>query len=577
MSLALIKSEIERFLADTEPAVLCITGAWGVGKTFAWNRYLQEAQTRQAIGLDHYAYVSLFGNNSLDELKYAVFENTIATTGIGIEPSLETLRTNALAVTKRITKKSLGMFQQLPIVKGHVGGLGPIWYLAVSRTIICIDDIERRGKNLDLRDVLGLVTQLKEQKHRKVCLILNDEALNESQNEFRTYFEKVVDTQLAFAPSPEEATGIALDPKQANSKWLTHCCVILGIANIRLIKKIERAVQQVTPFLNSSHVKVADQAIQSLALFAWSLYEPQRAPTPEFLGDRATYIVREKRDQIGPREAAWNALLDTYGFLAMDEFDSALLAGLRNRYFDQAVIRQHAMALDRTLQSAEAGDSIREAWKRYHDSFDDDQEQTLDAIYSAFVANIRHVDVLNLSQTVAFFKELGRPEQAAEMLEAYLAAHRDNPAVFDIENNPFRNRITDPDVIHAFQQQQNAVAAQTDAAAILRSMAERRGWHPDDLAILANVSVDEYWRIFKEHRGDVLHGIINMCLQFREQADNQGIIAERARAALERIGRESAMNALRVSKYGIKVGAPRKAETAPQPKDRESANGDQAP
>jgi hypothetical protein len=108
-------------------------------------------------------------------------------------------------------------------------------------------------------------------------------------------------------------------------------------------------------------------------------------------------------------------------------------------------------------------------------------------------------------------------------------------------------------------------------------MAERRGWHPDDLAILANVSVDEYWRIFKEHRGDVLHGIINMCLQFREQADNQGIIAERARAALERIGRESAMNALRVSKYGIKVGAPRKAETAPQPKDRESANGDQAP
>jgi hypothetical protein len=225
MSLALIKSEIERFLADSEPAVLCITGAWGVGKTFAWNRYLRDAQTRRAIGLAHYAYVSRFGNNSLDELKYAIFENTIATTGIGIEPSLETLRTNALAVTKRITKKSLGMFQQLPIVKGHVGGLGPIWYLAVSRTIICIDDIERRGKNLELRDVLGLITQLKEQKHCKVCLILNDEALNESQNEFRTYFEKVVDIQLAFAPSPQEATGIALDPKQANSKWLTRCCV----------------------------------------------------------------------------------------------------------------------------------------------------------------------------------------------------------------------------------------------------------------------------------------------------------------------------------------------------------------
>ena len=209
MSLPLIKSEIERFLEDKKPTVLCITGAWGVGKTFAWNRYLKDAQTREAIGLEHYAYVSLFGNNSLDELKYAIFENTVATTGIGIEPSLETLRTNALAVTRRITKKSLGMFQQLPFVKGYVGGLGPLWYLAVSRTIVCIDDIERRGKNLDLRDVLGLVTQLKEQKHCKVCLILNDEALNESQSEFQTYFEKVVDMQLAFAPSPKEATGIA--------------------------------------------------------------------------------------------------------------------------------------------------------------------------------------------------------------------------------------------------------------------------------------------------------------------------------------------------------------------------------
>src|SRR5260370_20793776 len=123
------------------PPSFALSVTWGVGKTFAWNRYLQDAQTRRAIGLDHYAYVSLFGNNSLNELKYAIFENTIATTGIGIEPSLETLRTNALAVTKRITKKSLGMFQQLPIVKGHVGGLVPIWYLAVSRTIICIDDI----------------------------------------------------------------------------------------------------------------------------------------------------------------------------------------------------------------------------------------------------------------------------------------------------------------------------------------------------------------------------------------------------------------------------------------------------
>jgi hypothetical protein len=556
MSLALIKTEIQRFLAQTEPAVLCVTGAWGVGKTFAWKRYLQESQTRDAIGLDKYAYISLFGNNSLDELKYSIFENTIGAKEIGIEPSLETLRTNAAAVMKQITRKSLGIFQQLPLVKSHVGGLGPLWYMAVSRTIICIDDIERRGKNLELRDILGLVTQLKEQKHCKICLILNEEALNESQLEFQTHLEKVVDTKLVFAPSPEEATAIALNFDRQNSKLLADCCITLGVANIRLIKKIERAVDEVTPLLSSFHAKVLNQAIQSLALFAWSLYEPQRAPTLAFLDARAIYIVKEKRDQIGPREAAWNALLDTYGFIAMDDFDSALLAGMRNGYFDQDVIRERATALDINLRSADSSSSVRDAWAYYHDSFDDNQDQALDAIHAAVLANIQHIDVVNLNGTVGFFKELGRPQHAAEMLERYVVANRESLADFDLEEFTFRNHITDPDVIQVLKTQ-NVIRTQDDPAAILRSMAERRGWHPNDLATLATVPVEEYRRIFKAHRGAVLRGIVNICLQFMTEPGDQGIIAERARAALRQIGDESPINALRVSKYGVKVGPTR--------------------
>jgi hypothetical protein len=51
--------------------------------------------------------------------------------------------------------------------------------------------------------------------------------------------------------------------------------------------------------------------------------------------------------------------------------------------------------------------------------------------------------------------------------------------------------------------------------------------------------------------------MISMCLQFRSQggeSDHQGIIAARARAALALIASESPMNALRVSKYGVKPG-----------------------
>ncbi len=134
--------------------------------------------------------------------------------------------------------------------------------------------------------------------------------------------------------------------------------------------------------------------------------------------------------------------------------------------------------------------------------------------------------------------------------------------MFNLANHAFLNNITDPDLLQAFEQQHAvASAGQTDPAAILRGMAERRGWHPDDLAILATVPVDGYHRIFKEHYGDVLHGMISICLQFRSQggesddhseSKDQGIIATRARAALALIASESPMNALRVSKYGTR-------------------------
>jgi hypothetical protein len=124
-----------------------------------------------------------------------------------------------------------------------------------------------------------------------------------------TYFEKVIDTRLRFAPTPQEAAGVTLDSQQPGTPTIARCCALLGIANIRLIKKIERAVQQVTPLLGAFHPKIAEQARQSIALFAWSIYEPQRAPTPELLNERSIYIVKEKRDQIGAREAESPSLM----------------------------------------------------------------------------------------------------------------------------------------------------------------------------------------------------------------------------------------------------------------------------
>ena len=62
-------------MASDEPEVICITGRWGVGKTFAWKKLLQQAADTAQIKLNSYSYVSLFGVNSLDQAKLSVFKN----------------------------------------------------------------------------------------------------------------------------------------------------------------------------------------------------------------------------------------------------------------------------------------------------------------------------------------------------------------------------------------------------------------------------------------------------------------------------------------------------------------------
>jgi len=85
VSLAPLELEIKRFLAVDTPEVICVRGKWGVGKTFAWNRYLTAARGSGAIKLERYSYVSLFGINSLEELRYAIFENTTSGSDLTIE------------------------------------------------------------------------------------------------------------------------------------------------------------------------------------------------------------------------------------------------------------------------------------------------------------------------------------------------------------------------------------------------------------------------------------------------------------------------------------------------------------
>jgi hypothetical protein len=571
MAIELLLKEIQRFLASREPEVLCVTGDWGVGKTFAWNRYLHDAKAAGKIALKRYAYVSLFGVNSLDALKYSIFESSVGSDAIGIQPNLQTLHTNTVAVAKQLGRKSFGFIQQIPFMKNYVGTL-PIWFFSVSDTIICLDDIERRGTSLSFRDVFGLTLTLKEQKNCKVVLILNSEAVIEDADErkaFDIFLEKVVDVRLAFAPSPQECVSIALAPDTPAIRQLAENCVALGISNIRVIRKIERLVRRLAPLLEKYDDNVLTQAVQSLALLGWSFYEPGKAPPLEFLKSRRPFDymkTQQQTDMLGLKrvepvtdeKASWNALLDAYGFVHMDEFDRLLLDGVRNGYFDEAKIQNLAAPLDRQARAAKADSSLKQAWSLYHDSFDDNEKDVVDAIYTSYMGNVQFISPMNFDGTVRVLKTLGRTDLAAEAIRCYFEQHKDVSSFADIQETPFAAEIKDPDVLSAFNEKLAAISSQADPATILLNIAKNQGWGPDDITVLSNLPIDEYYKIFKSKREQDLARVISACLLFDRVAgatDAQKEIPRRAKAALKRIGLESPLNALRMTKYGMQLDA----------------------
>lgn len=58
--------------APAQGSSLALTGPWGTGKTYLWDRVVREVAREERLGRKHYAYVSLFGLDSLADVKAAL-------------------------------------------------------------------------------------------------------------------------------------------------------------------------------------------------------------------------------------------------------------------------------------------------------------------------------------------------------------------------------------------------------------------------------------------------------------------------------------------------------------------------
>jgi hypothetical protein len=559
MSTAIVRAEIERFIQSSAPEVLCISGRWGVGKTYSWQTFFTEAETAAKVGVGRYAYVSLFGLTSLGELRNAIVENTV--------PVASRSAPDASSLHGMFRKGEEYARRSRPLLEIAAGALrmrdaGDALYraafLSVRKQMICFDDLERAGKALEMRDILGLASMLREQRKCKVVLLLNKEQTEPEQSEeLERQLEKVVDSFLVFEPTSAEASAIAIAGTDAVAERLRDRLVALDVTNMRVMKKIERWARLLEAELKGVGPDVVDRAVATVVLAGWCFLQPDLAPPLDFVRKyNSTSGLFRRGDEL-EESRLWRQVLAGYGYGATGELDLAIIDGVAVGYFRSDDLRDAAQVLAERLRRSGREDSFSQAWELFHSSLTTDDDVILDAMFAGALENIGEIAPVNMNSAVRFMRRYGRGEQASELVERYIEANRGKPDFFSRWRRFFHDDPVDQELLTAMEAERTAVVDARDPAEMLKQMALSGSFNPaEDSARLSRLSVDELVQLFDDHAADDIKGMMEWADRLAEQPG-----AERLRASLDealaRIASRSPMRADRLRSWGIlRAGGP---------------------
>ncbi|WP_156313551.1 hypothetical protein [Erythrobacter sp. SG61-1L] len=559
MSLAVVEEEVRRFLSDKTPEVLCIKGKWGVGKTFGWRAFLRKARDDKKLALDSYSYVSLFGLNSLDDLRFALFERTVTGKNIGEDPT---------PLTFKSVIKDRDIWRKLkPIAQGAAGvfNLGSVTdalakgaTLFVRDQLICFDDLERAGTGLGTREVLGLASLLKEERHCKVVLLLNDEEHRE-KDEFTLQLEKVADVTLNFVPTPAEAATIALTSDQLLLDLLKPRIEELGIINIRVIRKIERLAQRLVALLQGYDAVIVSEAVATLVLASWSVQQPSLAPTIEFLRGYNELMMSAHFGEkpADPDTERFQKMIADYPFKWANDLDHAVMDGAEAGYFVETNIKEAADRVSIELKRNNRNSDYSRTWQElYHGSLATDDDEFLDALHRNAIKDAGITNAVNINSAIYMLRDAGRPDQAAEVVDAFMLAHADErPEFFDLSDHFSRSDSIEDGLRDAFEAARAEYVDPRDPLDVLREIGARQGWDQRDVMLMSKQSTDDFERMFEALKGDeVRQSIEAIRLLARSERPESDTIERATTEALKRIAGKSRLRARKVARFGVKPG-----------------------
>ncbi|MDN3448310.1 P-loop NTPase fold protein [Psychrobacter sp. APC 3281] len=194
-----IDSRILELVDNNNPFAIALTGEWGIGKTHLWKELRNNNE--KAFSGKKYAYVSLFGLDSLANLKSAIAIEVHKSVGANGSIWKKDILKPTKKVLSSLTGSSIGTTSDVRIGL-NLGNniITSVVFSHLKNTLVCLDDIERRSDSLSMSEIMGLVNYLKNERKCQVVMILHSDQ-SEDKDYFNKHKEKVFDELLVLDDS----------------------------------------------------------------------------------------------------------------------------------------------------------------------------------------------------------------------------------------------------------------------------------------------------------------------------------------------------------------------------------------
>lgn len=321
--------------------VISIDGRWGIGKTAFWKDYVKNVLiSEKKYSENDIAYISLFGQDSIESIKSEILLKVSRQTKISkVLKKVETTYSPAL---KEINKLTYGI--------GGVLGSAALSILSdadFKKKIICFDDFERISDKISHKDVMGLISSLKEDKKCKIVMILHQEKMyrnnkklfsydiapakvddkrniilnfntsKDQNSEYTEYKEKIVDIELYYSPSIDSLFDIVKDniKYDAFKEYTLRYFKDTDIKNIRVMKRVVTALNDFSfikdwDFLHkNSERQIVENILEVSTVYAFYHFSDLKSLHDYTVRKATHHLIHEQKSKF-PIDDKFEAILN---------------------------------------------------------------------------------------------------------------------------------------------------------------------------------------------------------------------------------------------------------------------------